>query len=163
MNDISLPNFSENSKFFQPIKTPLLPKEYFNGKIAFITGGGTGLGKSMATTLSRLGAKVFITSRKENVLKKTAEEIISETGNKVAHFPCDIRNVEQIEKSLDECVKQLGDLPSLIVNNAAGNFITPSERLTPNGVKVIIDIVLLGSINVTLTIGKRLIKERKCK
>jgi 2,4-dienoyl-CoA reductase len=161
MEELPTPNFGDNVKHFQPIKLPLLPKDSFKGKVAYITGGGTGLGKSMATLLSKLGAKVFITSRKENVLRKAAEEISSETGNSVGFFPADVRKVEQIEQSVNECVKQLGGLPTLIINNAAGNFIAPSERLTPNGVKTIIDIVLLGTINVTLAIGKRLIKEQK--
>jgi 2,4-dienoyl-CoA reductase len=161
MDQLAPPNFGENVKHFSPIKLPLLPKDTFKDKVAFITGGGTGLGKNMATLLSKLGAKVFITSRKENVLRKAAEEISAETGNRVGFFAADVRKVDQIEKSIDECVRQLGDLPSLVINNAAGNFIAPSERLTPNGVKTIIDIVLLGTINVTLCIGKRLIKEQK--
>ena len=76
-------------------------------------------------------------------------------------MPSDVRNVEQVEKALDYCVSTLGDLPSLVVNNAAGNFISPSERLSPNAIKTIVDIVLLGTLNTTLTIGKRLIKENK--
>lgn len=141
----------------------MLPKDTFNGRVAYITGGGTGLGKNMAKTLSHLGAKVFITSRREEVLKKAAAEITSATGNPVAYFPSDVRNFEQSEQSLNECVKQLGDTPTLIINNAAGNFISPSERLSPNAVKTIVDIVLLGTMNTTLLIGKRLIKEKKRK
>ena len=148
-------NFSQNAKHFPSIKMPMLSKDTFKDKIAFITGGGTGLGKNMATSLSSLGAKVFITSRKENVLRKAAEEITMQTGNKVAYYPADIRNVEQVEKSINECIRQFGDLPSLIINNAAGNFIAPSERLTPNGIRSIIDIVLIGTLNVTLTMGDR--------
>jgi 2,4-dienoyl-CoA reductase len=160
-NPIKAANFAENAKLFPAIKTPMLPKDTFKGKVAFITGGGTGLGKNMALTLSRLGAKVFITSRREEVLKKSAAEIKNATGNEVAYFPADVRSPEQIEKSLDNCVQMLGDLPSLIINNAAGNFISPTERLSPNAVKTVIDIVLLGTLNTTLTIGKRLIKENK--
>lgn len=156
-------NFGTNAKHFPPVKSLMLPGDTFKGQIAFITGGGTGLGKSMATTLSRLGARVFITSRREEVLKKASDEITKTTGNQVAYFACDIRNVEQVEKSIDECVKQLGDLPTLVINNAAGNFIAPSERLTPNGVRSIIDIVLIGTLQVTLALGKRLINENKSK
>ena len=137
----------------------MLPENTFNGKIAFITGGGTGLGKSMALTLSKLGAQVFITSRREEVLKSAAQEITNATSNKVSFFPADVRAPEQIEKSLNHCVETLGGLPSIVINNAAGNFISPTERLSPNAVKTIIDIVLLGTFNTTLVIGKRLIKE----
>jgi 2,4-dienoyl-CoA reductase len=115
----------------------------------------------MATTLSALGAKVFITSRREAVLKNASEEISKLTGNQVAYLPSDVRNAEQVEKALEHCIKELGDTPTLIVNNAAGNFISPSERLSPNAVKTIVDIVLLGTLNTTLLIGKRLIKEGK--
>jgi 2,4-dienoyl-CoA reductase len=155
------PNFADNAKHFTAIKTPMLPKDAFKGRVAYVTGGGTGLGKSMATMLSHLGASVFITSRREEILKKASQEISALTGNQVGYFPSDVRNVEQTEKSLEECVKQLGQTPNLIINNAAGNFISPSERLSPNAVKTIVDIVLLGTLNTTLIIGKRLIKEQK--
>ena len=138
----------------------MLPANHFKGKTAFITGGGTGLGKNMSKMLSALGANVFITSRREEVLKAAASEISKETGNKVAYFPCDVREATQIDKCLDECVKSFG-LPSIVINNAAGNFISPSERLSPNAIKTIVDIVLLGTLNTTTIIGKRLIKENK--
>jgi NAD(P)-dependent dehydrogenase (short-subunit alcohol dehydrogenase family) len=79
-------DFSPNAKFFPSIKTPMLPANTFKGRVAYITGGGTGLGKDMAKTLSSLGAKVFITSRKEEVLKATASEISQQTGNQVNYF-----------------------------------------------------------------------------
>lgn len=154
-------DFSSNAKHFPAIKTPLLPAETFKGRIAYITGGGTGLGADMAHTLSALGAKVFITSRREEVLKKTAETIMSSTGNEVSYYPADVRNVDQINEAIDHCVKTLGDSPTLVINNAAGNFISPTERLSPNAVKTIVDIVLLGTLNTTMAIGKRLIKEEK--
>jgi len=154
-------DFSPNAAKFPAVKTPMLPADTFKGRVAYITGGGTGLGKNMAQTLSALGAKVFITSRKEEVLKAAASDITEKTGNQVAYFPADVRKPEQIEEALDQCVTLLGETPSLIINNAAGNFISPSERLSPNAVKTIVDIVLLGTMNTTLAIGKRLIKENK--
>jgi 2,4-dienoyl-CoA reductase len=114
----------------------------------------------MAQTLSSLGAKVFLTSRREEVLKTASKEIKGLTGNEVAYFPADVRNPEQVEKSLETCISALG-LPDLVINNAAGNFISPTERLSPNAVKTIVDIVLLGTLNTTLIVGKRLIKEGK--
>lgn len=85
MVDFKAPDFGPNAKFFDAKKTPMLPKDTFKGRVAFITGGGTGLGKNMALMLSTLGAKVFITSRREEVLKKCADEIQSATGNQVFH------------------------------------------------------------------------------
>lgn len=154
-------DFSPNAAKFPSVKTPMLPADTFKGRVAYITGGGTGLGKNMAQTLSALGAKVFITSRKEEVLKAAASEITEKTGNQVAYFPADVRNPDQILEAVEKCKILLGDTPSLIINNAAGNFISPSERLSPNAVKTIVDIVLLGTLNTTLTIGKKLIKENK--
>lgn len=154
-------DFSPNAKHFPAIKTPMLPADTFKGRVAYITGGGTGLGKDMARTLSALGAKVFITSRREEVLKQAAEEISSITGNQVSYFPADVRHPDQIESAIDHCVKTLGDSPTLIINNAAGNFISPTERLSANAIKTVVDIVLLGTLNTTTAIGKRLIKEEK--
>ena len=115
----------------------------------------------MAEMLSGLGAKVFIISRKQAVLEKTANEIMSKTGNQVAYFATDIRNVDHVKESINACEKILGDLPSIVINNAAGNFISPTERLSHNAVKSVIDIVLYGTLNVTLTLGKRLIEAKK--
>jgi 2,4-dienoyl-CoA reductase len=115
----------------------------------------------MALTLSKLGASVLIVSRKQAVLEKTAEEIETLSGNRVDFFPVDIRNAEDITKSVDHCVSVFGGLPDIVINNAAANFISPTERLSPNAVKTVIDIVLLGTFNVTLIIGKRLIAEQK--
>lgn len=81
--------------------------------------------------------------------------------SKVAYYAADVRNAEQIEKSLEACISSLKDVPTVVINNAAGNFIAPSERLSPNAIKTIVDIVLLGTLNTTLIIGKRLIKEGK--
>jgi 2,4-dienoyl-CoA reductase [(3E)-enoyl-CoA-producing], mitochondrial len=76
-------DFSPNAQKFKPVITPMLPPNTFKGHVAYITGGGTGLGKNMAKMLSSLGASVFITSRRENVLKETAAELTALTGNKV--------------------------------------------------------------------------------
>ncbi|OWF36471.1 2,4-dienoyl-CoA reductase, mitochondrial-like [Mizuhopecten yessoensis] len=146
----------EQGKLFPVVKTPMLPEGSFKGKTVFITGGGTGLGKGMTTMLARLGAQVVITSRKIDVLEKTAAEISKETGSKVIAVAADVRKPETIEKAVDQCVAEFG-LPHVVINNAAGNFISPSERLSPNAWRTITDIVLNGSAYVTLDIGKRLI------
>jgi 2,4-dienoyl-CoA reductase [(3E)-enoyl-CoA-producing], mitochondrial len=125
-------------------KTPMLPPDAFKGQIAFVTGGGTGLGKAMATTLSRLGATVVISSRKKEVIDATAAEITAATGNRVLAVPADVRDADAVSKAVDTIVSAAGGLPDIVINNAAGNFISPSERLTPNGWKTIVDIVLNG-------------------
>ena len=170
---------TEPSPYFKPILDAMLPSNTFNNKLVYITGGGTGLGKQMALTLSNLGADVIIISRKISVLEKTSKEIESITGRqvflkiisimffviiclfKVSYYAADIRNVEEISKSVDYCVARYSKLPDIIINNAAGNFISPTERLSLNAFKTIIDIVLIGTFNVTSIIGKRLIAEKK--
>ncbi|XP_052060592.1 2,4-dienoyl-CoA reductase [(3E)-enoyl-CoA-producing], mitochondrial-like isoform X2 [Mytilus californianus] len=147
----------DHSKMFPAQMGKMLPDGTFDGKIAFITGGGTGLGKGMATMLSRLGAQVVISSRKMDVLEKAASEITSETGNKVLPIAADVRDPLSIKSAVDECVSELG-LPHVIINNAAGNFISPSEKLSANAWKTVVDIVLNGSALVSLEIGKRLIE-----
>ncbi|XP_020835377.1 2,4-dienoyl-CoA reductase [(3E)-enoyl-CoA-producing], mitochondrial [Phascolarctos cinereus] len=151
---------AERAKFFQPLKKVMLPPNSFQGKVAFITGGGTGLGKGMTTVLSSLGATCVIASRKIDVLKTTAEEISSQTGNKVHAIQCDVRDPEMVKNTVSELIKVAGH-PDVIINNAAGNFISPSERLSPNAWKTITDIVLNGTAFVTLEIGKELIKAQK--
>jgi len=150
---VSHPNFKANIGL-------MLPPGTFKGKVAFVTGGGTGLGKGMATALSCLGAKVFISSRKEDVLKKAAAEIEGISGNKVHYCTADVRDPEAVRLAVDKLVQTIG-LPDVVINNAAGNFISPFERLTPNGWKTIVDIVLNGTAYVTLDVGKRLIEAKK--
>lgn len=118
------------------MRTPMLPPDTFKGQVAFITGGGTGLGKAMATTLSKLGCTVAISSRKLDVISATAAEIEKNTGNRVLAYAADVREPEQVKAALDACEKDAG-LPGIVINNAAGNFISPSERLTPNGWKTV--------------------------
>ncbi|XP_002165656.1 2,4-dienoyl-CoA reductase [(3E)-enoyl-CoA-producing], mitochondrial [Hydra vulgaris] len=148
-----------SSKFPALLKT-MLPNGTFNGKVAFITGGGTGLGKGMAKVLSQLGATVVIASRKLLICQNAAEEISSLTGNKVLPLELDVRKPESVKLVVDTIEKELG-LPTIVINNAAGNFISPFERLSANAFRNIVDIVLNGTANVTLDVGKRLIKAQK--
>eukprot|EP00794_Sanderia_malayensis_P019134 gene19134-21051_t len=145
---------------FAPRNDLMLPKGTFDGKIAFVTGGGTGLGQGMVKALSALGAKVAIMSRRLEVLQKTAEEITKETGNPVLALQGDVRDPEAVKNAVDALESEFG-LPNIVINNAAGNFISPTDRVSANAFKTIIDIVLLGTANVTLDIGKRLIKAKQ--
>ncbi|KAG9276148.1 2,4-dienoyl-CoA reductase, mitochondrial isoform X1 [Astyanax mexicanus] len=148
------------SRFFPICEQPMLLPGSFKNKVAFITGGGTGLGKGMTTTLSSLGAECVIASRSLDVLKQTAEEISKKTGNKVHAVQCNVRDPASVKAAVDQVVNDVG-LPDVVINNAAGNFISPTERLSANAWKTITDIVLNGTALVTLDIGKRLIKAEK--
>lgn len=129
-------------------------------KVILITGGGTGLGKSMTRYFLKLGASVIITSRKLEVLQKTAEELMQETGGQVLALQCDVRNYAEVEKMLADSIAKFGKV-DVLINNAAGNFISPTERLSARAFDTVVDIVLKGSYNCTLAIGKHWIKEKQ--
>ncbi|XP_053876145.1 2,4-dienoyl-CoA reductase [(3E)-enoyl-CoA-producing], mitochondrial [Malaclemys terrapin pileata] len=159
-NVLSQSSNVSQASFFPPLQKMMLPPNAFQGKVAFITGGGTGLGKGMTTALSSLGAECVISSRKIDVLKQTAEEISSKTGNKVHAIQCDVRDPASVKNAVAELIKVAGH-PDVVINNAAGNFVSPTERLSANAWKTIVDIVLNGTAFVTLEIGKELIKVQK--
>ncbi|XP_059195025.1 2,4-dienoyl-CoA reductase, mitochondrial [Centropristis striata] len=148
------------SGFFPAVEGSMLPSGTFTNKVAFITGGGTGLGRAMTQNLSQLGAQCVIASRKLDVLQKTADEISSQTGNKVHVVQCDVRDPEAVSRCVDQ-METLTGLPDVIINNAAGNFVCPSERLSANAWRSITDIVLNGTAFVTLEVGKRLIQSQR--
>jgi len=125
-------------------------------KNIIITGGGTGLGKSMGMRFGELGAKIVITSRKQEVLDETAKEMKS-AGISVLPIAGDVRNPEEVDRVVQKTKESFGTIDGL-VNNAAGNFISPTENLTPGGFKAVTDIVLGGTFNFTLSAGKEMIQ-----
>ena len=139
---------------------PMLKEDSLKDKVIVITGGGTGLGKSMGTYFSELGANLIITSRKMDVLEKTAKEISDKTKNKVLPVVCDVRDYSQVENLLQTAIKEFGEVDGLL-NNAAGNFISPTERLSNRAFDIIVDIVLRGTYNCTLAFGKNWIKQKQ--
>jgi len=139
---------------------PMLKDDALKGKTIVITGGGTGLGKAMGTYFLKLGANLVITSRKIEVLQKTADEMAAETNGQVLAVQCDVRDNAQVENVLAETIAKFGRV-DVLVNNAAGNFISPTERLSANAFSSIIDIVLKGTVNCTLAFGKHWIKEKQ--
>ncbi|MEX0813514.1 MAG: SDR family oxidoreductase [Chitinophagales bacterium] len=139
---------------------PMMRDDALKGKTILITGGGSGLGKSMGTYFLKLGANLVITSRKLDRLKETAKEMEKETGGKVLPLQSDVRNYEEVEKVRDAAIAEFGKV-DVLVNNAAGNFISPTERLSHRAFESIIGIVLQGSINYTLAFGKHWIKEKQ--
>ena len=130
------------------------------GKTILVTGGGTGLGKSMGTYFSQLGANVVISSRKTENLQNAAKEIENKTGGEILPVACDIREIGQVEKMFDEAVHHFGQVDA-VLNNAAGNFISPTERLSAHAFNTVLDIVLKGTSNVILTAGKNWIKTKQ--
>ncbi len=138
----------------------MLREGEFDGMTIVVTGGGTGLGKAMASYFSRLGANVVIASRKLEVLEKTAEEITSATDNEVLPVQCDVSDYRSVEKMLNASVEKFGQVNAL-VNNAAGNFISPTERLSYKAFDVIVNIVLRGTYNCTLAFGKDWIAKKQ--
>ena len=140
--------------------SPMLREDALKGKTIVITGGGTGLGKAMGIYFLKLGANLVITSRKQEVLQKTADEMEEKTGGKVLAVACDVREVVQVENVLTKTLERFGSV-DVLLNNAAGNFISPTERLSANAFSSIIDIVLKGTVNCTLTFCKHWIKEKQ--
>lgn len=138
----------------------MLKPDSFKGKTIIITGGGTGLGKSMGKYLLELGANLVITSRKLDVLAKTAAELEEQTGGKVLPLACDIRKYEEIEKVISETENRFGPIHG-VLNNAAGNFISPTERLSHRAFDIVVDIVLKGTYYVTLAAGKNWITKKQ--
>lgn len=132
----------------------------FKGKTIVITGGGTGLGKSMGKYLLELGANLVITSRKKEVLEKTAAELQLQTGGQVLAVACDVRKYEEIENVLREAENRFGQIHA-VVNNAAGNFICPTERLSHRAFDIVVDIVLKGTYYMTLAAGKHWIAKKQ--
>ncbi len=129
-------------------------------KVIVITGGGSGLGKAMTKYFMELGAKVAITSRDLEKLKITAAELETATSGKCLPVQCDVRHYDQVEVMLAEVLKTYGKV-NVLLNNAAGNFISPTERLSANAFDTVIDIVLKGSKNCTLAFGKHWIDTKQ--
>ncbi|MEN8248587.1 MAG: SDR family oxidoreductase [Bacteroidota bacterium] len=142
------------------IKDGMLKADALKDKTIIVTGGGTGLGKSMGKYMLELGANLVITSRKMDVLEKTAGELSEATGGKVLPLVCDVRDYEAVEEVIDASINEFGQVHG-VLNNAAGNFVSPTERLSANAFSTIIDIVLKGTTHFTLATGKRWIKAKQ--
>jgi NAD(P)-dependent dehydrogenase (short-subunit alcohol dehydrogenase family) len=133
--------------------------DMLRGKTTVITGGGTGLGASMAIRLAGLGAKVAVLGRRPEPLSETVETIRA-AGGQATGAPCDIRDAEAVRAAFDAVERELGPANQLI-NNAAGNFLAPSEDLSPNAFNSVVQIVLYGSFHCTRELGRRLIASKQ--
>jgi len=128
-------------------------------KTIIITGGGTGLGKSMAYRFGELGANLVISSRKQDVLDDAAVEL-KKTGANVLAIACDVRKPAEIKNVVSKAIETFGSI-DILVNNAAGNFISPTKYLSEGAFKVVVDIVLNGTFNMTQAVGKEMRKNGK--
>jgi len=131
----------------------MFKNDLLENKTIIITGGGSGLGKSMATRFGELGANLVLTSRRQEVLDEAAREINNQTGSEILTVATDIRHSDQVGDMVQQAVAKFGKIDGLL-NNAAGNFISPTEKLSENAFRTIIDIVLVGTFNCTQAAGK---------
>ena len=138
----------------------MLRDDALKGKVIVVTGGGSGLGKAMTKYFLELVAQVAITSRDLEKLKNTAKELEAETGGSCLPIQCDVRHYEEVENMLQIVLKAFGKV-DILLNNAAGNFISPTERLSANAFDTVIDIVLKGTKNCTLAFGKHWIDTKQ--
>ena len=131
----------------------MFEKGLFEGQRILVTGGGTGLGKAMASRFLGLGAEVFICGRRKTVCEETSAELMQRHGGKVTAFGVDIRDAKAVEAMVEEIFAS-GPLTGL-VNNAAGNFIARTEDLSPRGFDAIANTVMHGTFYVTHAVGRR--------
>ena len=134
----------------------MFKNDLLKGKRILVTGGGTGLGKEMASHYSEHGADLYICGRREGVLKETADQLVSDYGVNVSYESLDIR----ASKDVDDYIQRIFDAGPLdgLVNNAAGNFISPTKDLSHKGFDAIANIVFHGTFYMTHSVGKRWIE-----
>lgn len=138
----------------------MLKPDSLRGKTILITGGGTGLGRSMGKYFLELGANLVIASRKKDILEETAHALETSTGGKVLAVPCDVRKYDEVENMIRMTDGHFGAVHG-IVNNAAGNFISPTEKLSHRAFDIVVDIVLKGTYYTTLAAGKNWITKQQ--
>jgi NAD(P)-dependent dehydrogenase (short-subunit alcohol dehydrogenase family) len=124
------------------------------GKRILITGGGTGLGREIAERYAALGAELWLAGRRGGVLEETAKELAAQYGARVLTHSVDIRDAAAVDAMVQRIWDEAGPLTGL-VNNAAGNFISPTKDLSANGFNAIANIVFHGTFYVTHAVGKR--------
>jgi NAD(P)-dependent dehydrogenase (short-subunit alcohol dehydrogenase family) len=131
----------------------MFTSDLLKGKRFLVTGGGTGIGRSLAERFLQLGASGYICGRRAEVVEKTAKELSTSTGATCESFACDVRYDDDVEKAIEQ-IWTKGPL-DILINNAAGNFLAKTETLSSNAFDAVIGIVLKGTINMTMACGKR--------
>ena len=138
-----------------PLGASVLSPGTFDGSVVVVTGGGTGLGKAIATEFGRLGASVGILSR-DGHHRAAGVAAVEEAGGRAMAVPCDIRDPDAIANAFDAVESGLGPI-DVLVNNAAGNFPVPAEDMSPNAWRTVVDIVLNGTFLCSRDLARRLI------
>jgi NAD(P)-dependent dehydrogenase (short-subunit alcohol dehydrogenase family) len=136
----------------------VFPSDLLKERAIFLTGGGTGLGRSMALHFSLLGARMFLVGRREGPLREVCDEI-HRGGGSAAYATCDVRDSASVQAAADQAYQQFGRIDTLI-NNAAGNFIARTEKLSPNAFNAVVGIVLNGTFHCTQVFAKKWIAEK---
>ena len=137
----------------------MFEKTLLSGRVVFITGGGTGLRRAMAVRLGELGAKLFLVGRRAEPLRETSDAI-TKAGGTAAYATCDIREPTQVEAAV-AAAEAAFDRVDTLINNAAGNFMARTEKLSPNAFTAVVGIVLYGTFHCTLALGKRWIAAKQ--
>jgi NAD(P)-dependent dehydrogenase (short-subunit alcohol dehydrogenase family) len=137
----------------------MFQQDLLKDRAIFLSGGGSGLGRSMALHFASLGARVFVVGRREQPLRGVCEEIAS-AGGFAAFATCDVRDYAAVEAAANKAYQQLGGIDT-VVNNAAGNFMARTETLSPNGFNAVVGIVLNGSFHCTQAFAKKWIAEKR--
>jgi len=134
----------------------MLPENSLKGRVALITGGGTGIGFAIASEYARLGARLALASRSPDHLEPAARELAAR-GTEVIAIPTDVRVPEEVDRLVAQAVERFGGI-DILVNNAAGNFICPAENLSVNGWNAVVNIVLNGTFYCSRAAGLRMIE-----
>src|SRR6266850_7281 len=140
------------------MKNNIFISEILKGRVAFVTGGGTGITGGVARALAEAGASVSLVSRQMDHLEPAAAAINANGGQAFA-VAADVRNAEEVSKAIAATVEHFGGI-DIVVNGAAGNFLCPAEQLSPNGFAAVVDIDLKGTFNVCRAAFEQLRKHR---
>jgi NAD(P)-dependent dehydrogenase (short-subunit alcohol dehydrogenase family) len=135
----------------------MLPDGTFEGRVAIVTGGGSGLGRAMALELARLGSAVVAAGRRQEALEETVR-LIAHGGGQALAQPTDVREAEAVDALVAAAVERFGRV-DVLVNNAAGNFVVRAEDLSPNGWRAVVGIVLDGTFLCSRAAGRRMIEQ----
>jgi len=129
----------------------------YKGRVALVTGGGSGMGRAMALEFARLGASVLVAGRRPEPLEETVA-MIEQAGGAAAAQPTDVRDPDQVQAMVDAAVARFGRV-DVLINNAAGNFVVKAEDLSPNGWRAVVSIVLDGGFLCTRAAGRQMIEQ----
>ncbi|MFL5405836.1 MAG: SDR family oxidoreductase [Myxococcales bacterium] len=133
----------------------MFARDLLKDRVIVVTGGGSGLGAEMARRFSELGARIAVLGRR----KEKLDAVVAQLGSGLA-ISCDVRDAKAVQEAADRVASEMGRVDAL-VNNAAGNFLAPTEDISPNGFKAVVDIVLNGTFHCTTSFGRKMIEQKR--